>query len=358
MARGTSRMPARAGSVLAVLAVCCAGAAALLAPAGAAAATPKPFPICIEMGGQAGPEIAASMVVWTDNRNGNLDIYGKNLSTGKNYAVCTNTAQQDNPAITRWVTGAGAVDYVAVWVDKRNHAGGESSDIYGRDITTGSNFVVARSATIKWFPEIVDHWVIWIEADSAAGPYRIKARDLDAAKTYKIATSNVLSPVGIDSRTVGSRSYYTAVYTSGKGDISGRNLPAGAPFIVSQRSTFEWMPDISHNRVVWWETGGRIMQRNLETHQRTFVHTGSRPRIDGSLVTWDGGGHGGEFVISYIAKAKIYVRNVTNSTAVIAIGQKDLTCLFPAIGGKRVVWESGPAKRVLAHIHIYGARLR
>jgi len=358
MARGTSRMPARAGSVLAVLAVCCAGAAALLAPAGAAAATPKPFPICIEMGGQAGPEIAASMVVWTDNRNGNLDIYGKDLSTGKNYAVCTNTAQQDNPAITRWVTGAGAVDYVAVWVDKRNHAGGESSDIYGRDITTGSNFVVARSATIKWFPEIVDHWVIWIEADSAAGPYRIKARDLDAAKTYKIATSNVLSPVGIDSRTVGSRSYYTAVYTSGKGDISGRNLPAGAPFIVSQRSTFEWMPDISHNRVVWWETGGRIMQRNLETHQRTFVHTGSRPRIDGSLVTWDGGGHGGEFVISYIAKAKIYVRNVTNSTAVIAIGQKDLTCLFPAIGGKRVVWESGPAKRVLAHIHIYGARLR
>ena len=358
MARGTSRMPARAGSVLAVLAVCCAGAAALLAPAGAAAATPKPFPICIEMGGQAGPEIAASMVVWTDNRNGNLDIYGKDLSTGKNYAVCTNTAQQDNPAITRWVTGAGAVDYVAVWVDKRNHAGGESSDIYGRDITTGSNFVVARSAAIKWFPEIVDHWVIWIEADSAAGPYRIKARDLDAAKTYKIATSNVLSPVGIDSRTVGSRSYYTAVYTSGKGDISGRNLPAGAPFIVSQRSTFEWMPDISHNRVVWWETGGRIMQRNLETHQRTFVHTGSRPRIDGSLVTWDGGGHGGEFVISYIAKAKIYVRNVTNSTAVIAIGQKDLTCLFPAIGGKRVVWESGPAKRVLAHIHIYGARLR
>ena len=358
MARGTSRMPARAGSVLAVLAVCCAGAAALLAPAGAAAATPKPFPICIEMGGQAGPEIAASMVVWTDNRNGNLDIYGKDLSTGKNYAVCTNTAQQDNPAITRWVTGAGAVDYVAVWVDKRNHAGGESSDIYGRDITTGSNFVVARSATIKWFPEIVDHWVIWIEADSAAGPYRIKARDLDAAKTYKIATSNVLSPVGIDSRTVGSRSYYTAVYTSGKGDISGRNLPAGAPFVVSQRSTFEWMPDISHNRVVWWETGGRIMQRNLETHQRTFVHTGSRPRIDGSLVTWDGGGHGGEFVISYIAKAKIYVRNVTNSTAVIAIGQKDLTCLFPAIGGKRVVWESGPAKRVLAHIHIYGARLR
>jgi len=358
MTRGTSHMPVGAGSLLAVLAVLCASAAALLTPAAAAAATPKPFVICNQIGGQAGPEIAASMVVWTDNRNGNLDIYGKNLSTGKNYAVCTNTAQQDNPAITRWVTDSGAVDYVAVWVDKRNHTGGESSDIYGRDITTGRNFVVARTATIKWYPEIAGHWVIWVEADSAAGPYRIKARDLDAAKTYKIATSNVLSPVSVDSRTVGSHSYSTAVYTSGKGDISGRNLPAGAPFIVSQRSTFEWMPDISHNRVVWWETGGRIMQRNLKTNARTFVHNGSRPRIDGSLVTWDGGGHGGEFVISYVANAKIYVRNVANSTAVIAIGQKDLTCLFPTISGQRVVWESGPAKRVLAHIHIYGARLR
>ena len=42
----------------------------------------------------------------------------------------------------------------------------------------------------------------------------------------------------------------------------------------------------------------------------------------------------------------------------VAIGQKDLTCLFPSISGKRVVWESGPAKRVLSHIHIYGARLQ
>jgi beta propeller repeat protein len=358
MARGTSRTPTRAGSVLAVLAVICASAAALLAPA-AGAAAPKPFVICNQIGGQAGPEIAGTMVVWTDNRNGNLDIYGKDISTSKgDFAVCTNTAQQDNPAITRWVAGSGAVDYVAVWVDKRNHASGDSSDIYGRDITTGHDFVVARSAAVKWFPEIAGHWVIWIEADSTAGPYRIKARDLDAAKTYKVATSNVLSPVSIDSRTVGSRSYYTAVYTSGSGNISGRNLPAGAPFIVSQRSTFEWMPDISHNRVVWWETGGRIMQRNLQTNQRTFVHTGSRPRIDGSLVTWDGGGHGGEFVISYIAGAKIYERNVANSTSVVAIGQKNLTCLFPSISGKRVVWESGPAQRVLAHIHIYGARLQ
>jgi beta propeller repeat protein len=331
------------------------GTAALFVPG--AAAGPKPFVICNQFGGQAGPEIAGPMVVWTDNRNGNLDIYGRDISTRRDYAVCTDKAQQDNPSITRYLTATGKVRYVAVWVDKRNHKGGTATDIYGRDITQRRNFLVARSATVKWYPEIVDNWVIWVEADDPAGPYRIRARDLEASRTYLVATSAVLSPVGIDSRTVGSRTVYTAVYTSGKGNISARNVPDGDPFTISQRSTFEWMPDISHNRVVWWESGNRIMMKNLKTGKRTFVHNGARPRIDGELVTWDGGGHGGEFVISYVKGARIYVRNVARGTRAVAIGQKDLTCLFPAISGSRVAWEAGPARRVLTHIHIYGARL-
>jgi beta propeller repeat protein len=357
MTRGTSSRRSIGGvALLGALAVV-AAAAALLAPA-AVSAAPQPFPICIQIGGQAGPEIAGPMTVWTDNRNGNLDIYGKNLDTGRDYAVCTDEAQQDNPSVTRYAV-SGKIHYVAVWVDKRNHPTGESSDIYGRDITTGERFKVAGGATIKWYPEIVDNWVIWIEADDAAGPYRVKVHDLATGTTYPtIATSSVLSTVGIDSRTVGGRTVYTAVYTSGKGNISGRNVPDGDPFVISQRNTFEWMPDISHQRVVWWESGGRIMMRDLRSHRRTFVHTGSRPRIDGELVTWDGGGHGGEFVISYVKGARVYVRNVVRASNVVTIAQKHLTCLFPSISGHRVVWESGPARRVLSHIHIYGARVR
>lgn len=355
MGRWSSHTAARWTALLGGSLVIAAAAAVLLAP-GLAFAASKPFVVCNQFGGQAGPDIAGPVAVWTDNRNGNLDIYGRNLSTRRDFAVCTDEAQQDNPSVTRSVTG-GKARYVAVWVDRRNHEGGTATDIYGRDITRRRNFVVSRSATVKWFPEIVDHWVIWVEADDPAGPYRIKARDLEAGKTYLVATSTVLSPVGIDSRRVGSRTVYTAVYTSGKGNISGRNVPDGDPFNVSQRGTFEWMPDISRNRVVWWESGGRIMLKNLKTGGRTFVHTGSRPRIDGSLVTWDGGGHGGEFVISYIRGAKIYVRDVARGAKVVTIAQKDLTCLFPAVSGGRVVWESGPARRILSHIHIYGARL-
>lgn len=356
MTRRSSRTSTRAGVILAgLLALVAVAAGALPAPAPAAA--PRPFPIAIQMGGQAGPEVAGPMVVWTDNRNGNLDIYGRNLSTRRNYAICTNKAQQDNPSVTRSVTASGKVRYVAVWVDARNHQGGTGTDIFGRDITARRTFLIAGNATLKWYPDIVDDWVVWVEADDPAGPYRVRVRDLAAKKTRTVATSSVLSPVAVDMRTVGSRSVYTVVFSSGKGNISACNLPAGSPFVVSRRSTFEWMPDISGNRVVWWETGGRVMLYNLKTRRRTFVHLGSRPRIDGRLVTWDGGGHGGEFVLSYVKGARIYVRDVARGSSVVTLAQKDLTCLFPAVSGRRVVWESGPAERILSHVHIYGARL-
>ena len=349
-----SRSRRRASAFIAIcIVLATAWAAALLAPA-AAQAVPAVFPVCIEAGGQAGPDIAKNMVVWTDNRNGGLDIYGRNLNSAKNFAVCTNTSQQDNPSVAATVVG-GQTQYVAVWVDKRNHDGG---DIYGRNITTKHNFVVARSGALKWFPEISDQWVVWLEAQDSAGPYTIKARDLAAAKTYKIATSTVLSSFGVSRRMQGTKTVYTVVYATSGGDISGRNLPAGAPFRVSRSSAFEWSPDISADRVVWWEAGGRVMLKNLKTGKRTYVAQGSRPRIDGELVTWDGGGKGGLFAIDYKAGAAIYVRNVARSKNAVTIAQKALTCLFPAISGQTVVWESGPAQRVLSHIHIYGARAK
>ena len=357
MASGSSHTLTRVRWTLVAVVVLVVAAVAL--PAAAAAAAPLPFVICNEFGGQAGPDVAGSMAVWTDNRNGNLDIYGKDLSTGRVYAVCTNGEQQDNPSVTRYVTDSGKVHYISVWVDKRNHAGGDSSDIYGRDITARSNFVVARGATVKYYPDISGDWVVWIEGDDPAGPYRVKARDWVTGQTYLIATSKVLSPVAVDWRQLPSgKIVYTAVYASGNGDISARNLPDGDPFVVSQKPTFEWMPDISHNRVVWWESGGRIMMRDIRTKVHSFVHNGSRPRIDGELVTWDGGGHGGEFVITYVKGAKIYVRNVVRGTGVVSFGVARQTNLFPAISGHRVVWEAGPARRVLSHIHIYGARVR
>ncbi len=332
-----------------------AWAAALVRPA-AAEAAPTIFPVCLMLGGQAGPDIAGNVVVWTDNRNGNLDIYGRDLGSGKPFAVCTNPAGQDNPSVTRTLVGA-SLHYVAVWVDDRNTDPEGATDIRGRDLTSHTDFTVASGAYMKSFPEIAGNWVVWIQATQTSGLYHIMARDLSAKHTYLIAASRVLSPVGVSRRVVGGKSVYTAVYTSAAGDISARDLPGGAPFAVAQTSRFEWSPDISGNRVVWWETGGRVMLKNIVTGKRTFLAIGARPRVDGSYVVWDGGGHGGTFTITYTAGAAVYARNVAAGSNVIRLAQSNQACLFPAVSGRTMVWETGPASRVLSHIHIYGARL-
>jgi beta propeller repeat protein len=354
----------RAAAVLVPAAVVVALLMPVLAPADASA-TPAIFPVCIQAGGQAGPDVAGDLVVWTDNRNGNFDIYGRYLSSTKDFAVCTNPAGQDNPAVTGQAIG-GKTHYIVVWVDDRNTSPTSgATDIWGRDVTAKTAaFAVSYkdTATIKWYPEVSDNWVVWVEAATTAGPYSIMARDLSAPLSrknpYKIATSKVLSPLGVSTRVVAGKTVHTAVYTSASGDISGRDLPDGTPFAIAQTAKFEWSPDISGDRVVWWEKGGRVMVRNLSTKKTAFVALGSRPRIDGKLVAWDGGGHGGTYTITYAKNSAIFVRNVAAKHAqTITLAQKEQTCLFPALSGKAVVWETGPALRVLSHIHISGARL-
>ncbi len=356
------------GSLCVVMAVTCAGGAVAasaarsapaLGPAGAAGATgPAAFPVCIEMGGQAAPDIDGNVVVWTDNRDGNLNIYERDVVKKTGFAVCTDPAIQSNPAVGDFAASSGRTEYLAAWVDQRQRAG-TSSSIYARNLTTRAPaFPVtnAGNAQTKWFVKVAGTWVVWIQ-DDAQGGYAVRAKGLGTGTTYAIATTKVLSPLGVSPRTVAGHRVYTVVYASGSGDISACDLPDGTPFTVSKTAQFEWSPDISGNRVVWWASGGKVMLKNIATGRLTVVAAGSRPRIDGALVTWDGGGKGGQFTLSYTSGAAVYVRDVSRAAEAVKITQPHLTSLFPAVSSRWVVWESGPAQRVLSHIHIYGARV-
>ena len=68
------------------------------------------FAICTNPAEQDSPAISGDIVVWMDSRNGNLDIYGYNLSTGEEFAICTDPGPQLMPAIS---------GDIVVWADKR-----------------------------------------------------------------------------------------------------------------------------------------------------------------------------------------------------------------------------------------------
>jgi beta propeller repeat protein len=57
------------------------------------------FQITTDENSQWLPDIYGDIVVWTDDRNGNYDIYGYNLLTKEEFQITADEADQKSPAI-------------------------------------------------------------------------------------------------------------------------------------------------------------------------------------------------------------------------------------------------------------------
>ena len=104
------------------------------------------FSIVTEDSAQEGPAVSGDIIVWQDERNGNWDIYAYDLSSDTEFAVCTVGGDQKYPSID---------GNFIVWCDLRSG----SSSIYGYDLSTGSEFVICTSGGI--FPDISGNVVVW-----------------------------------------------------------------------------------------------------------------------------------------------------------------------------------------------------
>lgn len=71
------------------------------------------------------------LIVWEDSRNGNFDIYMKDLATSQEVAICQDAGDQINPAITLSADGRPFI----VWQDKRSG----DWDIYGTRVATAQD---------------------------------------------------------------------------------------------------------------------------------------------------------------------------------------------------------------------------
>ncbi|MHB8793781.1 MAG: hypothetical protein ACYC6O_10670, partial [Thermoleophilia bacterium] len=105
------------------------------------------------------PDIDGDIVVWEDMRNAfqdaqgwwhNPDIYTKNLTTGVESAVCTNTSDQYNPVV------AGNRVY---WMDYRNN----NWDIYMKDLSTGVETRLTVNNSHQSWPSASGDFVAWKE---------------------------------------------------------------------------------------------------------------------------------------------------------------------------------------------------
>ncbi|HCN10383.1 MAG TPA: hypothetical protein DIT01_20840 [Lentisphaeria bacterium] len=96
------------------------------------------------------PAIDDPFVVWQDNRNGDWDIYGFDLRSGKELEICKGPGDQTNPA----VHGS-----TVVWQDNR----GGDWDIYRYNLIAGKTFPVVIAAHNQTEPDIYGDVVVWTD---------------------------------------------------------------------------------------------------------------------------------------------------------------------------------------------------
>lgn len=114
----------------------------------------SPFSVSEASGFQETGDIASDgnshLVIWTDRRNENADIYGQFISPtgdliGSEIPVCTAPYNQKDPAVS-----TNGESYLVVWNDGQRMKRGYGEDIYGQIITVtgkldGSSFVISQN---------------------------------------------------------------------------------------------------------------------------------------------------------------------------------------------------------------------
>lgn len=137
-----------------------------------------------------------AIIVWTDYRNGNYDIYAQRLDANGNalwtpggVPVCTDSGQQQRPQLIADVSGgeySGGV--IIVWEDERN--GPAVADVYAQKInasgvvqwTANGKAVTSASAGQQMYPQLVSDGIggaiiTWF--DSRSGVHHIYAQRID-----------------------------------------------------------------------------------------------------------------------------------------------------------------------------------
>jgi len=246
-------------------------------------------PVCTDPGDQIDPRVSVSadghvLIVWEDHRNGNADIYGYDLTTGKGFVVCDQAAAQVGPRISGdWV----------VWSDHRNG----TWDIYGATIDTATD-TVAPAAPIcdevhdQTQPDVSGDTVVWV--DTRYGDQDILAYDRVSGETFPVCLDGATQDQpAVSGDTVVWRDARNAATTGT--DIYGFSLLTMREFPVCAAAGDQSAPAIDHDVVVW--TDARSAKTGLDVRgydlvlQEPFpvlVAGGAqgRPVVSDSRVVW------------------------------------------------------------------------
>lgn len=222
-------------------------------------------------------EIDGDYIVWSDNRNGALDIYGYQISTGTEFPISTAAGDQKLPQISG--------DYV-VWEDHRDG----NADIYAYQISTKKELKVSIEVQNQLFPQIDGDYIVWHDL-------RRTEADIYA---YRISTGETLE---VSTTQGDGDQWYPKVsgdyivwqsYSNGFSDIHGYHIPTQQPFdVTTENDSSQFNPEIDGDYVVWVDNRNnhdQIFGYQISTRQEIVIANAAaqhwNARVSGDYVVW------------------------------------------------------------------------
>lgn len=213
-------------------------------------------------GEQQHPKAAGTKVVWQDSRNGNWDIYFKDLAGGTSKALTTDAHDQTWPSIS---------GNIVVWQDNRNG----NWDIYGYDLDSNQEFVVSTDTGNQERPVVSGEWVAW--QDNRSGNYDIYVYNITTHEKIQITNHerDQMHPV-IDGSIIAWEDY-----RHGLGEIYKYDLVSRTETRITVNIYNQTYPSLSGSTLVW--TDNRNGNRDIYAAPDARVTYGTGDEAQASL---------------------------------------------------------------------------
>ncbi len=315
--------------------------------------TSNGVPVCTATSNQYAPVIVSdgaggAIIVWSDSRNGNLDVYAQRVNAAgvpqwaaNGVLVCGSANQQyDQVAVSDGAGGA-----IIVWEDYRSG----TSDIYGQRLNasgaaqwTANGVLVCGAANSQAIPQVT--------SDGAGGAIAVWA---DTRSGNSDVYAQRVNPSGVPQWTVNG----VAISAASGDQLYARLVPDG-----SGGAVIAWMDSRSGNNdiyaqavsstgVVQWTSGGLVICGASGTQSYPVIASDGAA---GAIIAWGDFRNGTTY--------DVYAQRVNstgawmwtyNGTAVCTVSgdQRNAAIASDGAGGAIVTWEDTRAASLTQDIY-------